>query len=255
MGAVLKYVVSAVAGLGVFVLGSTFITSHMRWNRPATEASAVYFKMAGEAWQKYPQEQPLVALAKYSHEAALKEMDAAKDEATRRKIAATIFLGYYLDNGRARGEFCNKYGVDTSSFVSSFENRHAALRARALAVLEDDGALDDIYDSNSRAMLEHVSYEMLYLDSSALGLKDACAKLVERPYAYLPKMSFAEIEPAITSVLLSTPRDTGPVVASLAPVPVHRQIVTATAHKAMMVAAIAAHPVVPPVPLRRALID
>jgi hypothetical protein len=261
MGALIKYAIAAIAGLGVFGFGSKFITEHMSYDKPAMEAAAVYFKMEEAAWKKYPQDPVLVALGKYSHEQAAKEMDGEKDEAARRKMAATIFLGFYLDNGRARGEFCAKYGVDVAAFVRAFEERHAELHAKALAVLADEGTPEEsIYDENSRAMHEHVSYEMLYLDSSTLGLKDACAKLVEKPYAYLPRMNFSEIEPGISNTLLSTPKEqpAAAVVAAVAPQPVPSRVERATAslvpRNSVVVAAIAA-PSAPALPLRHALID
>jgi len=165
------------------------------------EASATYFRMEQDAWKTYPHDPPLLALAKFSHDEAMRQMHAAKSEAERRKIAAAIFLGFYLDNGRARGTLCAQNGVDITAFVRTFENHHADLHDKALKLVADEGVSEDrLYEMHKDAMLNHLGYEMLYLhDGMLMSLKESCEKLLARSFVFVPLMNFRNVEPWIAN--------------------------------------------------------
>jgi hypothetical protein len=118
-------------------------------------------------------------------------------------------MGYYLKNGRARAEVCDRYDVDISAFVRAFEERHADLHDRAVALLADVGE-DRIYDAQRRAMKEHVAYDMLYIHGETMGIKDSCEKLVRQASVLLPTMNFATIEPSVSRALLTAPAPEAP---------------------------------------------
>jgi hypothetical protein len=201
----LKYLLAAAAGLAGFSLLAQYLTWNVFLDRPAMEASATYFRMESDAMTAHPKDGPLLALAKYSHEQAMKQMTGAANDATRAKIAASIFLGYWLVNGRARGELCAQNGVDLGKFVREFEDHHADLHARALVLLKDEDVSENrLYEINRDAMLNHVSYEMLYLhDGVPMSIHDSCAKLLEQSIVFIPKMNFANLEPWVANTILA----------------------------------------------------
>jgi hypothetical protein len=201
----LKYLVAGAAGLAGFSLLAQYLAWNVFLDRPAMEASATYFRMESDAMTAYPHDGPLLALAKYSHEQAMKQMTGAANDATRAKIAASIFLGYWQANGRARGELCAQNGVDIGKFVREFEDHHANLHARARALLKDEEVSEDrLYEINRDAMLNHVSYEMLYLhDGVPMSIRDSCARLLEQSFIFIPKMNFANLEPWVANTVLA----------------------------------------------------
>src|SRR5678816_4949270 len=129
---IFKYIFGAFAVLVGFGVTAEIMASTWEAERPVMEASAIYGDMDAQTWTTYPQDVPLVALAKYAHDQVEKRMDAAKSGDAQRKTAAAIFMGYYLKNGRARAEVCDRYDVDISAFVRAFEERHADLHDLSL---------------------------------------------------------------------------------------------------------------------------
>jgi len=210
---IFKYIFAAFAGLIGIGFTAQVVAGNWELERPVLEASSVYGKMDDQTWKTYPNEVPVAALAKFSHDQVSKQMSAAKDDAASRKTAAAIFIGYYLESTRARAALCASNGVDISSFVHDFESRHADLHAQAVKLLSDVGE-DRIYDALKRPMIERVGYEMLYIHGETMGLKQSCQELVRRADVILPTLSFRNLEASATHALLSTP---APV---LAPAPV-----------------------------------
>jgi len=167
---IFKYIFAAFAGLIGIGFTAQVIAANWELERPVLDASAVYGKMDNDQpWKAYPDEAPVVALAKYSHDQVQKQLNAAKDEAAERKTAAAIFLGYYLEMGRARADLCAGEGVDISDCVHAFEKRHADLHDQAVKYIGEVGE-DRIYEAQKRPMVERIGYEMLYIHGETMGI-------------------------------------------------------------------------------------
>lgn len=140
------------------------------------------------------------------HTFADEQIATATTERDKAKIAAGVFAGFWMLQGRGRAELCEEAGVDLTPFRLRFEDQHAALHTKATILLAEDGVdIEHLYSVQRDAIQSRLSYEMLYLDGAPTDLKDACERFLERADSNLAKLRFRQAEPGFAKRILGAP--------------------------------------------------
>jgi hypothetical protein len=140
------------------------------------------------------------------HTFADEKIATATTERDKAKIAAGVFAGFWMLQGRGRAELCEEAGVDLTPFRLRFEGQHAALHSKATMLLAEDGIdIEYLYSVQRDAIQSRLSYEMLYLDGAPTHLKDACERFLERADSNLAKLRFRQAEPGFAKRILGAP--------------------------------------------------
>lgn len=207
----MKLLVALAAGIGAlaaFNIGAMKLTTGVLLDMPAMAAAGAYADIGRDALAKYPNLSPLAARAKYSNDLLTKELADAPDDDARALVAAKAFIGFWMVQGRARAEFCEKAGVDFSAFRTSFSARNEGLHSLALPLLEGAELSEKrLWDMHDDIMRDQIGYEMLYIKNGQ-GLptekKEACEFLLEKRHELMPFLEFRSAAPAGYKALVNT---------------------------------------------------
>jgi hypothetical protein len=197
----LKYLFAGIAGLAAFSLLAQFLTHNILLDHESMQASAEFSNLQTSAAREHPNMSPGEARAAKSKSLVREQLAAAANDTERAKIAAGVFMGFWLTNGRGRAELCSAHGVDISSFVAKFESKHAELHAKAAALLQDGPSEARLYAIHQNAIRSHLDYEMLYLTGVPTDLSDSCRHFMENAGTYLRTLSFSQAEPRLNALL------------------------------------------------------
>ena len=197
----LKYLFAGMAGLAAFSLLAQFLTHNVLLDHEAMQASAEFSNLRNSASLEHPNMSPSEAQAAKSKALVREQLARATNDAERAKIAASVFMGFWLTNGRGRAELCSEHGVDISSFVARFESKHAELHTKAAALLQDGPSEARLYAIHRNAIRSHLEYEMLYSTGAPTALSDSCKHFIESAGTYLRTLSFSQAEPRLNTLL------------------------------------------------------
>lgn len=194
-----------VVGWNYFALG---LTKHVLLDMPSMEADAAFAKLETRALQEHKGVDPFTALREASLQQSREQLSAAKDATERGRIAADIFLGFWLTNVRGVPDFCDQAGVDISAFEDSMRRMHAAQHAKALAVLGiNEKGEDARYRRYKRTITRRVDFNMLYIKGYGIPStkEESCKFLLEKRSTLLAAMNFGPSFPNINAILMSAP--------------------------------------------------
>jgi hypothetical protein len=199
----LKYLLAGVGGLTAFSLFAQLLTTNVFLDQDAMEAEGIASQLErGAMMEHHVGQSPGAALATYSKKIAWEQLDAAKSAGERAQIAASIFIGYWMANGRGRAEVCAEHDVDLSPVLEKFERRHADLHARALALLPLDGMSEErLYEIHRGPILRQIGSDMLYMHGAPTSVAESCKRLVDEPHKFLTRTDFDAIEPGIAHII------------------------------------------------------
>ena len=203
----LKYVFAGVGGLAGFSLFAQLLTTDVLLDQDAMQAESAATELERGAMKQYRiGESPATALATYSKKLAWEKLEAAKSPGEKAQIAAAVFMGYWMANGRGRLEICAENGVDIGPVVEEFQRRNADLHDRATALLSDEGVSEDrLFEIHRGPIKRQIGYDMLYMFGAPMSLKDSCVRLNQEATKFLPRTDFDKVEPGIAYIIRKAP--------------------------------------------------
>ena len=179
---------------------------HFFAHRTSAEMDRRMADMERLARAKYPNLEPIDAVAKYARETAPEHVNASKSERERAMRAAATFFGFYHINTRSRVEHCAKLGVDIAPFASLIVRGHRREYDRALAIAADAGMTEDRLYSTIRPQLA----SMVKSDMEAVARRilttpqGACHAMVSRADEFADKLDFATLQPQVRRILMGS---------------------------------------------------
>jgi hypothetical protein len=198
-----KYAAAALLGLLAWNYAAYMFINHTV-NSPSAQAEGDFYRMQREAQAKYKTLPPAEAIKRYASEKMSKELAAITSVEERAFKAAQIFMGFYWVNARARAEFCEKEGVDISSFVTEFSRRHRPQYDRAMSLFQAHGLSAEDTWSTLRASLTHaVEQDMWPLGGYGMSMADACREIAKGPVTLASKLDLSMHEPNLQRALMS----------------------------------------------------
>jgi hypothetical protein len=118
--------------------------------------------------------------------------------------AATIFLGYYWMNDRARPAYCKQLGVDIAPFVIRFDaaNREAAARAKAL-IKRIPMSEDEYYAMAAPELAKGSQHDMEDAAASdRMTTRQICEQIRDDPATVVGNLTYAKVNPTGYQVLM-----------------------------------------------------
>jgi hypothetical protein len=197
-----KYAAAALLGLLAWNYAAYMFINHTV-NSPSARAEGEFYKMQREAQAKYKTLPPAEATKRYASEKMSKELAAITSVDERAFKAAQIFMGFYWVNARARAEFCEKEGIDISSFVTEFSRRHRPQYNRAMSLFQAHGLNAEATWSTLRASLTHaVEQDMWPLGGYGKSMAEACEEIAKGPVTFASKLDLTTHQPILQHALM-----------------------------------------------------
>jgi hypothetical protein len=203
---VLAIVVAGLIGLAGWNFFALTMTKNVLLDMPSMEAAGEYFDMQQEAFKKYPGKDPFEAMSRYSQDLAAEKLSEAETPEAKAKVAAEIFYGFWMTQGRGRAEFCAETGVDITPFGEAFEKRNARQLKKALALMGADKKVEDKLWKKYRAtILSRIGFEMLYIKGYGVpsSHKEACEEVLAKRHLFLDRIDFRVALPTLNHALVS----------------------------------------------------
>ena len=202
---VLAFVAAGFLGLAGWNLFAMYMTKNVLLDMPSMEGAGEYFTMEKEAFKSYPGKNPLEAMARYSRDLADRKLREARTAEERAGVAAEIFYGFWMTQGRGRAELCAEAGVNISPYRAAFERRHERQLKRASRFLGDEKTRERLYKKYRATIQSRLHYEMLYIKGIGIpsSIKDACAEVLDHRDILLGKTDFSSVLPALNHELMS----------------------------------------------------
>src|SRR5262245_8898675 len=175
-------------------------------HRTSAEMDRRMADMERLARAKYPDLEPIDAVARYARETAPEHVNASKSERERAMRAAATFFGFYHINTRSRVEHCARLGVDIGPFARLLVRGHRREYDRALAIAADAGLTEDRLYSTIRPQLA----SMVKSDMEAVARRilttpqGACQAMVMRADEFADKLDFATLQPQVRRILMGS---------------------------------------------------
>lgn len=119
--------------------------------------------------------------------------------------AATIFLGYYWMNDRARPTYCKQLGVDITPFVIQFDaaNREAAARAKAL-ITRIPVSEDEYYAMAAPELAKGSQHDMEDAAASdRITTRQLCEQIRDDPATTVSDLTYSKVNPTGYQVLMA----------------------------------------------------
>lgn len=207
---VLGLAAAGVLGLVGWNYFALWLTKNVLLDMPSMEADAAYAKLEMRALQEHKGVDPFTAVREESLKQAHEQLAAARDVTERSRIAADIFLGFWLTNARGIPDFCEHAKVDVAPFNASVRRMHAAQHTQALAVLGiDERGENARYRRYKQTISHRVEFSMLYIKGYGIPStpEDSCTFLLEKRSTLLAAMNFGPSFPNINSALMSAPTE------------------------------------------------
>ena len=129
---------------------------------------------------------------------------ASAPAAERPKMAAGLFLGYYLKHTRGYSDYCREnWGIDLTSFVSAFSSSHQAEYARAEQIVAAQGMTDEmIWGITKLKMQTAVEREMSDIPGNR-GSLAGCRALNMAAVALATQFHFSKVLPEAHKALMA----------------------------------------------------
>lgn len=131
---------------------------------------------------------------------------AAASQRNQQIHAATIFLGYYWMNDRARPAYCKQLGVDIAPFVIRFDvsNREAAARAKAL-IKRIPVSEDEYYAMAAPELAKGSQHDMEDAAASErITTRQVCEQIRDDPATAISDLTYSKVNPTGYQVLMAT---------------------------------------------------
>jgi hypothetical protein len=208
--------------------GAMTLQGRMRPNTRIVLAVIGYFTLAacnGSASSAPPAAQRPTTLEEIEAKAKEDFPGAARPDAVRREAAkqqaavlatasqrnqqihaATIFLGYYWMNDRARPAYCKQLGVDIAPFVIRFDatNREAAARAKAL-IKRISVSEDEYYAMAAPELAKGSQHDMEDAAASdRITTRQVCEQIRDDPVTAVSDLTYSKVNPTGYQVLMAT---------------------------------------------------
>lgn len=163
------------------------------------------WRTANSAEKEYPNLPPFEARKKFVRDKFAEASANMKTDDQRRTLAASIYLGFSLVNGRAIPAYCEEMNLDASAFGRQFRSMNRAEERALEAVLEAKGAtIDEAWERN-KSFARAAAKRDLMSGGPLVGSYEVCKKLKEQPHLFLANASFARHFPQIAATLRSAP--------------------------------------------------
>lgn len=199
----LKQISAAVAGLAGSALAAYVLHGA---EAPYGKANSYFAERGGEVSKTHPELVSLTGRDRKAGDTAVKALAALRSREERINLAVQVFLGFWMINGEARGEICERSGVDATPFVEKFQRRHKTQHAKAAAYLEEAG-LDEkrLYKSRRDEFMKKLRLQMLYMNGlDAMSLENACILMVKQADVFVGRLDFRQVDPSLNQVLISS---------------------------------------------------
>lgn len=175
--------------LGIFlsiILAYTIYSQVERSKRasvtPAT-AEAVVESMRAEAHQQHPEMNETEGLRNVAVDRSAQKLAKSSSSTERSRTASVMFVSYFEVNTRVRSEYCKKYSVDITPFVTAFHTFHSAEFDRAHKILNEQHV--DVQPSlnlGKKAMDSVIEQDMKQMSiDSHVNLENVCDLFVKHP--------------------------------------------------------------------------
>ncbi len=198
----LKQISAAVAGLAGSALAAYMLHGA---EAPYGKANSYFAERGGEISKTHPELAALLHRDAKTSAASVKALGATKTREERVNLAAQVFLGFWMINGEARGELCEKNGVDFTRFVEKFERRNRRQHEKALAYLEAAGLDEErLYKSRRDNLMQKLRMQMLYVNGiDAMSIEDACYFMLKQADAYVGRLDLQQVDSNLSQILLA----------------------------------------------------
>jgi hypothetical protein len=205
----LRLVVGLILGIVGFA-GGTWLgreaIQQLFAHRASAEMDRRLSDMERLARAKYPDLEPIDAVARYARETAPEHVNASKSERERSMRAAATFFGFYHINTRSRVEHCAKLGVDIGPFARLIVRGHRREYDRAVAIAADAGMTEDrLYGTIRPQLAAMVKSDMEAVARRILTTpQGACQAMVARADEFADKLDFATLQPQVRRILMGS---------------------------------------------------
>ena len=160
-------------------------------------------KLKIDAVKNHPDTQLSIAMQQEAISQAKVKLESESNEQKKLQTAASMFMGFYLINTKARLQFCSNQGVYIQLFVASFDNMHKHELKRAREIMSTTGITEDKFYS----MLEPQMNKVLVQDMSDISTannistKDACTFINENADGLVEQMQISKTQPQVYQIL------------------------------------------------------
>ncbi|MCV2401729.1 hypothetical protein OFY17_02415 [Marinomonas sp. C2222] len=166
-------------------------------------------ELVGEAQEKYPDDNEIVALTKLAEEKSSNYFESNASLRDKQAKAADIFFGYYLINVKAREDFCKGIGIDISHFTYLFKasvNREFLI-AKAIRKYTPY-EINQLYIQSRPSIDALVKKDMESLSSrNNLSIKDGCRYLINKGKDIVEFIHISNVNPNVYEVLIEAEKE------------------------------------------------
>lgn len=206
MGDLPKSMLGLIGGLVITAILST-VWSQAKTSvlRPSsTSIEGKFEEMKREAKAAHPNKPTAIALSELAPTQTARELANTSNPELRAAKAASIFMGFYLVNVRARLEYCRQKGVDISGFSASFASAWRPAHAKALEVLARSGIDEEKLWRETRGVLMN----SVAIDMSSIGYvrgyKSACDVVNAKAQFIIDNLDINKKAPEAMRILMSS---------------------------------------------------
>ena len=162
-------------------------------------------KLRAEARINNPDEPEVLAVQKAAIKKAEENINSKGSHKKKIQTAAGTFMGFYLVNYRQRTAFCNKKGVDISSFTNAFKDSHINEYSTAVNALSyNPSEVDELYSMLKPQLEIVIVQDMEHLaKESGVSLSEACQLISDNAAIIVPQMHISIMQPIVHKTLMS----------------------------------------------------
>lgn len=206
MSDVPKFMYGLLGLLAVMAVASTFwskgMTAGVRSSAQSLESQ--FEEMKREAKATYPNKPTAIALSDLASVQTARDLANTQDPDLRAAKAASIFMGFYLVNVRARLEYCRQKGVDISTFSSSFASAWRPAHGKAVEVLARSGIDEEqIWKQTRGVLMSAVAIDMGSI-GFVPGYKSACDVVNAKAQLIIDKLDINKKAPEAMRILMGS---------------------------------------------------
>lgn len=199
-----KMMYGLLGALAVIAAASTFWSYGMTaaFRSTSSELESQFEEMKREAKATFPNKPTAIALSDLASSQSARDLASTRDPELRAAKAASIFMGFYLVNTRARLEYCRQKGVDISDFSASFASAWRPAHAKAVEVLARSGLDEEAIWKQARSVL----MSAVTIDMGAIGhvpgFKSTCDVVNKKAQLIIDKLDINKKAPEAMRILM-----------------------------------------------------
>ncbi|MEO1136609.1 MAG: hypothetical protein AAFW68_08375 [Pseudomonadota bacterium] len=171
----------------------------------STFASVKFWRITKTAEESYPHLPPVEARKQFVRDKYREAVAPLQTDEERQALAASIYMGFSMLNGRAIPAYCGEMNVDASAFEKGFRRQNRRLESALGRVLEAHGVtIEEAWARQERFAMAAAKAELMNAGGH-IGSHSVCTKLKEQPHLFLTKAHFTQEFPEIAQTLRAAP--------------------------------------------------